>query len=1228
MASKRRKVAFAGVIAAAVALVLIVPRVLDRPPSGSDQTTNERGRFLRAPGVAAVAPIDADEPSPPPSFGEGRSPSAVQKSFAEQVAKSPSRRESVRFEPVPADERPKTTVSSDTLLMHYAAGTSEAERRDAARDAGGRVVRTMSEIGVDVISVEPSSREKTKSRLESDERVEEVEHDHMRYIADSPDDELFFGQTPLFNSRLPAAWDVTHGSSTIDIAIVDTGVKLSHPDLASKIVPGTDIVNSDPLANDDHGHGTTVAGIAAAVNDNGIGIAGAAWNARIMPIKVLDSSGGGADSDIAAGVTWAADHDADVINLSLGGPDPSSTMESAVNYAIGKGAVVVVAAGNESGVSVSYPAAYPNAIAVGATDFYGDVVSFSNHGDYVDVVAEGFGVLSTCAFDCPIDDYGISTGTSISSPLVAGVAALVRAKNPSFTPAQIQARIKSTAIDRGPRGIDDYYGWGLVDAYAAVGGRTAAPPPAPVRTGDANDVAEDAVALGATGTSSISPEGDVDWFYRDAGSAGAVTLTVTPMVDDDGTFPQAFVPVITAWGPGYESMGRFKPAGCVEDPLGPSASCYGNPTTASIEVPAAGRYRFRVENMVSSRTNSLASLVDPYTLTSSFVAGAGGTALGAKAWVIDSAPVPFATGVAGSVSPTMTFARDLTPSSVTPSTVKLTDAKTGSVVASAAPAYNAGTKTVTIDPTAALIAGRTYVMSVTGVGDGSGTMTETFKASFTVTAPAPVRDLTADFNKDGFEDTVIGSPGEDNGTLTDGGVVHVLYGGASGPSAKGSQMWSQNSSGIAGSVEKGDRFGEAVATGDLNNDGYDDLVIGVPYEDIGSIKDAGAIHVLLGSASRLRSAGNQLWYQGSSGVPGSDETSDRFGLTLAIGNFDNSAGDDVAIGAPGEAIGSAAGAGAVTVLRGGAGGLVTTGAQQWTQNSVGIEATAQAGDGFGASLAAGDLQGDTHDDLAIGTPSDNLSADEGSVTLMRGSILGLRPITVTGDFFSADGPQSGDAFGSSVAITDMGGYASVDGYGDLIVGAAGQKLGSSAHAGRVNVTYNDHSDLPFFGEVVDQSSFGFGSIEAEARFGTTLHGKNLPGQGVLAVGSPLDNVGSVLDAGSVTVLQSSGVPNDFGLFTLTGERYIHQNSSGVPGGVETNDRFGHDVAVLDIDRDAFLDLVIGTPLEGVGSSSQAGATYSAMDVTAAAPVYTIFTQDTSGIASAVETGDKFGLSVD
>jgi hypothetical protein len=240
----------------------------------------------------------------------------------------------------------------------------------------------------------------------------------------------------------------------------------------------------------------------------------------------------------------------------------------------------------------------------------------------------------------------------------------------------------------------------------------------------------------------------------------------------------------------------------------------------------------------------------------------------------------------------------------------------------------------------------------------------------------------------------------------------------------------------------------------------------------------------------------------------------------------------------------------------------------------------------------------------------------------------LRPITVTGDFFTSDGPEAGDAFGAAVSITDIGGYGSTDSYGDLIVGESGQKLGSSVRAGRVNVVYSDHSDLPIFGDVADQSSFGFGSLEADARFGASVGGKNLPGQAVVAIGAPLDNIGSVSDAGSVTVLRNSEVPLDFGLFTFTGERYIDQDSSGVPGSAESSDRFGADVAVLDIDADVFVDLIIGSPLEGVASTSQGGTVYAAMDVTDAAPAYTSFTQDTAGIASAVEPGDRFGTSVD
>jgi lambda repressor-like predicted transcriptional regulator len=247
------------------------------------------------------------------------------------------------------------------------------------------------------------------------------------------------------------------------IAIVDTGIRPDEPDLKDKLVPGYDFVNNDPQPWDDQGHGTLIALVAAAATNNGMGMAGVGYNAQIMPLKALDASGAGTHASLAAAIVWAAEHGADVINLSLGGPFSSRTLAEAVEFAWKRGVVLVAAAGNESSDVTIYPAAYPSVMAVVATTRDMQRASFSNYGRHISIAAPGVGV--------PFGHEGEIwswSGTSMATPHVAGVAALVAARNPMLTNAQIRDLLERTAEDLGEPGWDPYFGHGLVNAYRAV----------------------------------------------------------------------------------------------------------------------------------------------------------------------------------------------------------------------------------------------------------------------------------------------------------------------------------------------------------------------------------------------------------------------------------------------------------------------------------------------------------------------------------------------------------------------------------------------------------------------------------------------------------------------------------------------------------------------------------------------------------------------------------------
>ncbi len=261
----------------------------------------------------------------------------------------------------------------------------------------------------------------------------------------------------------------------VTIAIIDTGVDLDHPDLQANLLTGYDFVDYDTVPEDGQGHGTNVAGIAAAVL-NGTGVAGVAPTAKILPVRVLDNDGRGTYVDIADGIIYAAER-AQVLNLSLGGVDGSQTLQDAINYAANtKGRLVIAAAGNCGGSDFSangcqsqnqpfYPAAYSNVMAVAATTSIDTRASFSNVGGYVDIAAPGVSIYNAYLGN----GYISESGTSQATPHVAGLAALVWAKNPGYTAAQVWNRITTTAVDLGTVGVDTSFGAGRIDVKQALG---------------------------------------------------------------------------------------------------------------------------------------------------------------------------------------------------------------------------------------------------------------------------------------------------------------------------------------------------------------------------------------------------------------------------------------------------------------------------------------------------------------------------------------------------------------------------------------------------------------------------------------------------------------------------------------------------------------------------------------------------------------------------------------
>lgn len=280
-----------------------------------------------------------------------------------------------------------------------------------------------------------------------------------------PNDILFL----RYQWNLPAveanrSWNLSRGSKDVKVAVVDTGADLDHPDLKGQFVQGYNIIDPASKPYDDVGHGTHVSGIISALVNNNEGVAGITWYNKIMPVKVLDKSGSGTTYSVAQGIIWAADHGAKVINLSLGNYADSQFLHDAIKYAYNKDVVLISAAGNDNTERPGYPAAYPEVLAVAATDSSMKRASYSNYGDYIDVAAPGTNIASTF----PGSQYAALSGTSMASPHVAAVAALIRSQNPELQNTEVMDILRNNVIDLGSAGHDKYFGYGLIDSYKAL----------------------------------------------------------------------------------------------------------------------------------------------------------------------------------------------------------------------------------------------------------------------------------------------------------------------------------------------------------------------------------------------------------------------------------------------------------------------------------------------------------------------------------------------------------------------------------------------------------------------------------------------------------------------------------------------------------------------------------------------------------------------------------------
>lgn len=387
--------------------------------------------------------------------------------------------------------------AADRVLIRFKPDVADAYAEGLLRSYGFSSVRKIPRIGVYSVRTSPgASVAETLAMLRRNADVEQARPDYRARLADTPNDTFFMRyQYGLRNRgivldisddiqpqttadadiKATPAWDAAKGDPEVVIAILDTGVDRTHPDLAAKVVSaGRDFANDDEDATDDHWHGTHVAGIAAADTDNGKGIAGVAWNCKILPVKVTEADGTGFYSWIIDGIIWATDQGAEVINLSLGGDFDDPFLEDACKYAFDRGVVLVASAGNDA-ASVSYPAAYDSyVLAVAATDYNDEPADFSNFGPQVDVAAPGVYILGPAPqwfVGEAYLPYLFASGTSQAAPHVSGMAALIKSLKPELKPADVMKIIRYTADDVNAsvdRGRDDHIGYGRINMERAL----------------------------------------------------------------------------------------------------------------------------------------------------------------------------------------------------------------------------------------------------------------------------------------------------------------------------------------------------------------------------------------------------------------------------------------------------------------------------------------------------------------------------------------------------------------------------------------------------------------------------------------------------------------------------------------------------------------------------------------------------------------------------------------
>lgn len=374
------------------------------------------------------------------------------------------------------DELPATKVFADDtdpdlallpvveseLLVQPFPGASEEKINAVYAAAGAAASKTLPEIGVTVLTTAEGATDEVAASLAESGLIEEIHRNYVFTAERVANDSLIADQTHLFFIDLPEAWDISTGDDAIVVGVVDSGIDESHPDLQDKILTGWNVYDESGDFGDEAGHGTQAAGVAAAASNNATGVAGVSWGSPIVAIRAADGTGRSTSRHLAAGILRAEEEGADVINVSFAPLWSNSIVQAAAERAQAQGSLVVISAGN--GGRYRDADGFDAALFVGALVDDTRIAPFSDRGPFVDLVAPGTAIETTSLGG----GYGPATGTSFAAPIVTGVAALMWSANPELRPTTIAQLLRDTSADLGNSGRDDTFGYGRVDAGAAV----------------------------------------------------------------------------------------------------------------------------------------------------------------------------------------------------------------------------------------------------------------------------------------------------------------------------------------------------------------------------------------------------------------------------------------------------------------------------------------------------------------------------------------------------------------------------------------------------------------------------------------------------------------------------------------------------------------------------------------------------------------------------------------